>query len=197
MLQRFATVSAADKGGVYLDVEAICSNESTPTVLHSLTNQAYRDLWKQGTTDARVPTALAAAAHEDGDDESALQLLEAAVGLAADDVDGMMAFGSLLAASAQASLELELRWCDAARVFLRASRLMPSSQQTGSMLRNANARCAQAKRAMHGRDQAKLITRCSILFVAALSALLVAYRSRSRSSRPAQEDMPKPKKKRK
>ena len=43
---------------------------------------AYLNMWKQGTTDARVPKVLAADAREHSDDESALSFLQAAVRLA-------------------------------------------------------------------------------------------------------------------
>jgi len=52
----------------------------------------------------------------------------------------------LLGSQAEEGAKKEEDWCEAARVFLVASQLVPSSRNAGMLLRNANQRCAEEKK---------------------------------------------------
>ena len=78
------------------------SSGASGSALESLTIQAYRELWGGGgCRDVRVPLVLAATEREGGNTESALALLKRAVAMAPEEVEALLAYGSLLAWSAR------------------------------------------------------------------------------------------------
>ena len=75
-----AGVGADARGTMHLRLET--------TELERVTNDAYRQLWAAGSSDARVPMALAAAERDEGHEARALELLQQAVDLAPQNPDG-------------------------------------------------------------------------------------------------------------